>query len=209
MENRPNHILFESKYEKPYSKKEKEPKVENIQEISRIKFGNFPEIYGKGTEKEKPKEKGTNYRCNKEEKPYDENNKMNKCIISHNRRKNNLEEKVSNNLITNNDIPKSKEINNDFNFNYPKNKPLYSHREGKVMEGVEGILSKIKGLFDGRESLKICEFKRLSLDIVSGLTDILKKINQKSPNKSLVNRVCKFIDEISKKDSGIWGLSQY
>ena len=154
-------FFFESKYEKPYSKKEKESKVENIQGFSRIKFGSFPGVCGKGTEKEKPKEKGPNYRCNKEEKPYDENNKMNKCIISYNRRKNNLKEKVGNNLITNNDIPKSKEITNDFNFNYPKNKPLYSHRESKVMEGVEGMFSKIKGLFDGCESVKIGEGERL------------------------------------------------
>ena len=96
VEKRSNHILFESKYKKPYSKEEKEQKVEKIQEISRIKFGNSPEIYGKGIEK------GINYRCNKEEdKPYDESNKMNKCIISYNRRNNNLEEKVANNLITN------------------------------------------------------------------------------------------------------------
>ena len=49
--------------------------------------------------------------------------------------------------------------------------------------------------------------KRVSLDIVSGLTDILKEINQKSPDKSLADRVCKFIDEISKKECGIWDLS--
>jgi len=105
VEKRSNHILFESKYKKPYSKEEKEQKVENIQGISRIKFGNSPEIYGKGIEK------GINYRCNKkEDKSYDESNKMNKCIISYNRRNNNLEEKFANNLITNNDIPKSKEI---------------------------------------------------------------------------------------------------
>ena len=67
----------------------------------------------------------------------------------------------------------------------------------------------IKRLFDGRESVKMGEGKRLSLDIVSGLTDILKKINQKSPNNNLVDRVCKFIDEISEKEDAIWGLSRY
>ncbi len=51
------------------------------------------------------------------------------------------------------------------------------------------------------------EGKRLSLDIVSGLTDILKKINQKSPNNNLVDRVCEFIEEISEKEDAIWGLS--
>ena len=73
------------------------------------------------------------------------------------------------------------------------------------------MFSKIKGLFDGRESVKRGEYKRVSLDIVSGLTDILKKINQKRPNKPnnrLVDRVCKFIDKICKKECGIWGLSE-
>ena len=69
------------------------------------------------------------------------------------------------------------------------------------------MFSKIKGIFDGHESWKIGECKRVSLDIVSGLTDILKEINQKSPDKSLVDRVCKFIDEIIKKECGIWDLS--
>ena len=69
------------------------------------------------------------------------------------------------------------------------------------------MFSKIKGIFDGHESWKIGECKRVSLDIVSGLTDILKEINQKSPDKSLADRVCKFIDEISKKECGIWDLS--
>jgi hypothetical protein len=69
------------------------------------------------------------------------------------------------------------------------------------------MFSKIKGIFDGHESWKIGECKRVSLDIVSGLTDILKEINQKSPDKSLVYRVCKFIDEIIKKECGIWDLS--
>ena len=45
-----------------------------------------------------------------------------------------------------------------------------------------------------------------SIKIVSGLTDILKEINQKSPNNRLVDRVCKFIDEISKKEDAVWGL---
>ena len=73
------------------------------------------------------------------------------------------------------------------------------------MEGVnrsfdlEGKFREVKGLFDGPESVKESEYKRLSLDIVSGLTDVLKKIDQKNPDKNLVDRVCKFIDEISQK----------
>ena len=73
---------------------------------------------------------------------------------------------------------------------------------------VNGKFEEVNRLFDGRESVKIGEGKRLSLDIVSGLTDILKKINQKSPNNNLVDRVCKFIDEISEKGDAVWDLSR-
>ena len=79
----------------------------------------------------------------------------------------------------------------------------------RVMDGIDKKFEEVNRLFDGRESVKMGEGKRLSLDIVSGLTDILKKINQKSPNNNLVDRVCKFIDEISKKEDAIWGLSKF
>ena len=80
------------------------------------------------------------------------------------------------------------------------------------MDGIGKKFEEVNRLFDGRESVKMGEGKRLSLDIVSGLTDILKKINQKSPNKPnnrLVDRVCKFIDKISEKEDAIWGLSRF
>ena len=77
------------------------------------------------------------------------------------------------------------------------------------MDGIGKKFEEVNRLFDGRESVKMGEGKRLSLDIVSGLTDILKKINQKSPNNNLVDRVCVFIDEISEKEDAIWGLSRY
>ena len=82
----------------------------------------------------------------------------------------------------------------------------------RVMDGIDKKFEEVNRLFDGHESWKISECERLSLDIVSGLTDILKEINYESPNKPnnrLVDRVCKFIDEISKKECGIWGLSGY
>ena len=75
------------------------------------------------------------------------------------------------------------------------------------MDGIDKKFEGIKRLFDGRESVKMGEGKRLSLDIVSGLTDILKEINHESPDKSLVDRVCKFIDEISEKGDAVWDLS--
>jgi len=80
------------------------------------------------------------------------------------------------------------------------------------MDGIDKKFEEVNRLFDGRESVKMGEGKRLSLDIVSGLTDILKEINQKSPNKPnnrLVDRVCKFIDKISEKEDAIWGLSRF
>ena len=61
------------------------------------------------------------------------------------------------------------------------------------MDGIDKKFEEVNRLFDGRESVKMGEGKRLSLDIVSGLTDILKKINQKSPNNNLVDRVCRVL----------------
>ena len=84
--------------------------------------------------------------------------------------------------------------------------------DDRVMDGIDKKFEEVNRLFDGHESWKIGECERLSLDIVSGLTDIFKEINYESPNKPnnrLVDRVCKFIDEISKKECGIWGLSMY
>ena len=77
------------------------------------------------------------------------------------------------------------------------------------MDGIDKKFEEVNRLFDGHESWKIGECERVSLDIVIGLTDILKEINQKSPNNNLVDRVCKFIDEISKKEDAIWGLSKF
>ena len=66
----------------------------------------------------------------------------------------------------------------------------------RVMDGIDKKFEEVNRLFDGHESWKIGECERLSLDIVSGLTDILKEINSESPNKP--NNRC-----------GIWGLSGY
>lgn len=74
---------------------------------------------------------------------------------------------------------------------------------------VDGMFSEIKGLFNGRGSDKGEKCEKLSLDIVSGLTNILKKIEQKSPDNNPIDRVYKFIDEVSKKEGGIWVLSMF
>ena len=81
--------------------------------------------------------------------------------------------------------------------------------DDRVMDGIDKKFEEVNRLFDGRESVKMGEGKRLSLDIVSGLTDILKKINQKSPNNNLVDRVCEFINKINKKVDDVWDLSRF
>lgn len=87
VEKKPNHIILESKYLKSDSKKLLEQKVENNQEISRKKYGNFSVISGKDNlinsnihnstdSNEKPKEKYI--RQNKENIGY---RKINQKII--------------------------------------------------------------------------------------------------------------------------------
>ena len=69
----------------------------------------------------------------------------------------------------------------------------------------------IQGIFEVfKEDGHMGEYKGMAIKIVSGLTDILKEINQKSPNKpnnGLVDRVCEFINKINKKEDAVWGLS--
>jgi hypothetical protein len=169
VDNRSNHILFESKYEKPYPKKVLEQKVENNREISKINIENIAVIDGKGMEKEKLKENSINYRCNKEEeKPYVESNKMNKCIISLNRRNNNLEEKVVNNIITNNEIQKSKKIKND---------KINNKKNSFIRNKTDEDLSQKKG-----ETSFDMYPKNLTQDIQSKL--INKNINKTSKNRT-------------------------
>ena len=79
--------------------------------------------------------------------------------------------------------------------------------DGKFRE-IEGIF----GVFKEDRPRREYDYDGEAIKIVSGLTDILKEINQKSPNKPnnrrLVDRVCKFIDEISEKGDAVWDLSR-
>ena len=78
---------------------------------------------------------------------------------------------------------------------------------------VNGKFGEIEGIFevfneDGHRG----EYEGMAIKIVSGLTDILKEINQKSPNKpnnGLVDRVCEFINKINKKVDDVWDLSRF
>ena len=84
---------------------------------------------------------------------------------------------------------------------------MESVNESFDVNGKFGEIEKIFKIFE-EDSGSVGEYKGMAIKIVSGLTDILKEINHESPDKSLVDRVCKFIDEICKKECGIWGLSE-
>ena len=87
---------------------------------------------------------------------------------------------------------------------------MESVNESFDVNGKFGEIEKIFKIFE--EDGHIGEYKGMAIKIVSGLTDILKEINQKSPNKPnnrLVDRVCEFINKINKKEDAVWGLSRY
>ncbi len=74
---------------------------------------------------------------------------------------------------------------------------------------VDGKFREIEGIFEVyKEGGHRGEYKGMAIKIVSGLIDILKEINHESPDKSIVDRVCKFIDEISEKGDAVWDLSR-
>ena len=78
---------------------------------------------------------------------------------------------------------------------------------------VNGKFGEIEGIFEVfKEDGHRGEYEGMAIKIVSGLTDILKEINQKSPNKPnnrLVDRVCEFINKINKKVDDVWDLSRF
>ena len=86
---------------------------------------------------------------------------------------------------------------------------MESVNESFDVNGKFGEIEKIFKIFE-EDSGSVGEYKGMAIKIVSGLTDILKEINQKSPNKpnnGLVDRVCEFINKINKKEDAVWGLS--
>ena len=88
---------------------------------------------------------------------------------------------------------------------------MESVNESFDVNGKFGEIEKIFKIFE-EDSGSIGEYKGMAIKIVSGLTDILKEINQKSPNKPnnrLVDRVCEFINKINKKEDAVWGLSKF
>ena len=77
----------------------------------------------------------------------------------------------------------------------------------EVFADVEKSFEKYKSvdLDDIFEEGKVCS--DLSIEIVSGLTDILRSV-PKMPNSEIVDRVCEFVDMVNDKEGEIWSLSR-
>ncbi len=80
----------------------------------------------------------------------------------------------------------------------------------KVFDGVEKSLEKYKSVDSGNifEDAKL--YKALSVEVVSGLTDILKNVlsKPKFEKSEIANRFCEFVDMISSGDDGaLWSFA--
>ena len=79
----------------------------------------------------------------------------------------------------------------------------------KVFDGVEKSLEKYKSVHSGNifEDLKL--HQALSVEVVSGLTDILKNIlsKPKFEKSEIANRFCEFVDVISNSRDSLWDFA--
>ena len=80
----------------------------------------------------------------------------------------------------------------------------------EVFSGVEKSLEKYNSVDSGSifEDAKLC--KALSVEVVSGLTDILKNVlsKPKFEKSEIANRFCEFVDMISSGDDGaLWSFA--
>ena len=84
----------------------------------------------------------------------------------------------------------------------------------EVFSGVEKSLEKYKSVDSGSIFEDIKLHKALSVEVVSGLTDILKNVLSKpeseGPKKTeITNRFCEFVDMISsRKDGVLWSFAR-
>ena len=81
----------------------------------------------------------------------------------------------------------------------------------KVFDGVEKSLEKYKSVNSGNifEDAKL--YQALSVEVVSGLTDILKNVlsKPKFEKSEIANRFCEFVDMISsRKDGVLWSFAR-
>ena len=81
----------------------------------------------------------------------------------------------------------------------------------EVFSGVEKSFEKYNSVDSGSifEDAKL--YKALSLEVVSGLTDILKNVlsKPKFEKSEIANRFCEFVDMISSRDDGVlWSFAR-
>ena len=81
----------------------------------------------------------------------------------------------------------------------------------KVFDGVEKSLEKYDSVDSGNifEDAKLC--KALSVEVVSGLTDILKNVlsKPKFEKSEIANRFCEFVDMLSNRENGVlWSFAR-
>ena len=84
----------------------------------------------------------------------------------------------------------------------------------EVFSGVEKSLEKYNSVDSGGAFEKIKAWKALSVEVVSGLTDVLKnvlsKLESKGPEKTeITKRFCEFVDMISSSENGVlWSFAR-
>ena len=76
----------------------------------------------------------------------------------------------------------------------------------KVFSDVEKYVEEYKSVDSGSLSENIKLYKALSVEVVSGLTDILKNISSKPKfeESEIANRFCEIVDEISDSSGSLW-----
>ena len=82
----------------------------------------------------------------------------------------------------------------------------------EVFSGVEKSLEKYESVDSGDAFEKIKVWKALSVEVVSGLTDILKNVlsKPKFEKSEIANRFCEFVDEISSSENGVlWRFANH
>ena len=76
----------------------------------------------------------------------------------------------------------------------------------KVFSDVEKYIKEYKSVDSGSLSENIKLYKALSVEVVSGLTDILKNISSKPKfeESEIANRFCEIVDEVSDSSDSLW-----
>ena len=86
-------------------------------------------------------------------------------------------------------------------------------RIDKEFSDIEKSLEKYESVDSGGAFEKIKAWKALSVEVVSGLTDILKNVLSKPESEGtkktkIANRFCEFVDMISSRENGVlWSFA--